>query len=387
MKKLIIVIICIAAIFFGWQYISGGNDIESEQNKEAVKVVADSQVYTEELSFDNRYYHTLLSDKEKKAYERLAEGISENEEEIKVWVGGEASVNRIVKAVYYDFPEFFWFECGASYETYELLGYSRIRPNYIYSGEEKKENKLAVQEYVDKVYEQADGSSDYEKIKSVYDYVILNTDYVDKAPDDQDILSVMKNGKSVCAGYSKTIQVLLRCLGFECIYVTGEDDNSGGHAWNMVRLGDNYYHIDATWGDPVYTESSEEYRDYVSYAYLLCPDEDILKTHKYNDDFTYPECTSDEYASYVVEGTYFKEYSEDEIYEKLKAGIDEEEKCMTLKFSTKEVYETAYDGLINNGLLKKVMRYQMLKTLRPSAHCNYSNNDDMRTISIFFEFD
>ncbi len=386
MKKVIAIIICLIAAFFGWQYLAQ-SEVETEKQEPEEKIIVDaSAVYPDEISFEKRYHYTLLDDKEKSAYEKLAEGIRNNEEGIRIRCTEKKSIEKVIRSVHYDFPEYFWFECSAGYEIYDWLGMSKVNPHYTCSGEEKKENMKAVQDYVETAYASIDGNSDYDKVRSLYDYVILNTDYVPDAENDQNILSVMKNGKSVCAGYSRSMCVLLQNLGMECIYVTGGDDNTASHAWNMVKLGENWYHLDATWGDPVYTEGSEDFKDYVSYAYLLCSDDDMLESHKLSKDFAYPACTSDEYASYNVEGTYFQKYDADAVMDKLKSAVDQKQKCVTLKFATKDVYEKAYAAL-TGGDLKKVMRYQMFKTVKPSAHCNYSKNDDMRTISIFFEFD
>jgi len=51
---------------------------------------------------------------------------------------------------------------------------------------------------------------------------------------------------TVCAGYTDALIYLLEPFGIEAIYVYGPTADVS-HAWNMVRLGGNWYHVDTTW--------------------------------------------------------------------------------------------------------------------------------------------
>jgi hypothetical protein len=57
----------------------------------------------------------------------------------------------------------------------------------------------------------------------------------------------------VCQGYSLAMKVLLDRAGVNCCYVSS---NSMNHAWNMVQLDGNWYHVDATFDDPIYSTNS-----------------------------------------------------------------------------------------------------------------------------------
>jgi len=56
-------------------------------------------------------------------------------------------------------------------------------------------------------------------------------------------------GTTVCAGYAEALIYLLEPLGIESLYILGPMNNitETWHAWNLVRLGGNWYHIDPTW--------------------------------------------------------------------------------------------------------------------------------------------
>lgn len=71
------------------------------------------------------------------------------------------------------------------------------------------------------------------------------------------------NNKTMCVGYALSFQMLANRLGGNAISVYGyaEPENYEGdyHNWNMVKLGDAWYHLDATWDDTSYAGSSYEH--------------------------------------------------------------------------------------------------------------------------------
>ena len=106
-------------------------------------------------------------------------------------------------------------------------------------------------------------------------------------------------------------QYLLERLGIECIYVVGTAQGQEAHAWNIVKCDGEYYHVDATFGDPVFlgAESGEDLPpDIIYYDYLCCTDQEILKDHTPADGFAYPACVSDDLNYYRMNGIYFDAY-------------------------------------------------------------------------------
>lgn len=58
------------------------------------------------------------------------------------------------------------------------------------------------------------------------------------------------NKRAICMGYTTSFQMFMDMLGVESIIVRGEATGEE-HAWNMVHIGDNWYHVDCTWDDYV----------------------------------------------------------------------------------------------------------------------------------------
>ena len=79
----------------------------------------------------------------------------------------------------------------------------------------------------------------------------------------------MINGEANCMGYSRAFAALAYEAEINCIVVLGEIINRGYHAWNMVKIDDNWYHIDATWIDNTIFDE----------RYFMVNDEQITKTH------------------------------------------------------------------------------------------------------------
>ncbi len=66
----------------------------------------------------------------------------------------------------------------------------------------------------------------------------------------QDWKSVLKEGTAVCNGYSNLMQYFCYKLGIKCDWISNAEDMIfvPGHAWNIVEINGEHYHLDATWG-------------------------------------------------------------------------------------------------------------------------------------------
>lgn len=92
-----------------------------------------------------------------------------------------------------------------------------------------------------------------EKIKYAHDIICNNTIYdysIDPVTEeryDQSAYSMVLQGTTVCAGYTKAMSILGNALGIDTVAVT-----SSSHAWNYVKLHGVWYELDVTWddGDP-----------------------------------------------------------------------------------------------------------------------------------------
>ena len=108
----------------------------------------------------------------------------------------------------------------------------------------------AIIKYVVKT-ETAGCTNDYQKVKKLHDWVCNKVDYafVNGEPDPSHEChvdsSVFVRSTTVCDGYARALTLLLREAGFEAYQLS----NPGVHAWTMVRIGDNYFHVDVCHDD------------------------------------------------------------------------------------------------------------------------------------------
>ncbi len=106
-----------------------------------------------------------------------------------------------------------------------------------------------------------DDMTEYEKERALYAWLTENVRYdqdhydaiANMDPDSFNPYGALYNGKGICLAYATTFQLFMDMVNVECITVVGAAyESERDHAWNMVRLGGNWYCVDATWdeGDP-----------------------------------------------------------------------------------------------------------------------------------------
>lgn len=177
------------------------------------------------------------------------------------------------------------------------------------------EQEHIVDAMVDQLLENVDltAISDYEKVKFVNDHIVKNTMYSDQAiASPHSAYAVAYEGRGVCQGYALFAQKLLTAMGMESIYMTG-DVYTGGHAWNLVKVDSQWYHLDTTWNDPLPDRGNG-----VRYQYFLVNDQDMRKDHTWEAQ-DYPKAASAAYRymhtmqdSYVKDGfIYFSHTGDD----------------------------------------------------------------------------
>lgn len=122
-------------------------------------------------------------------------------------------------------------------------------------------------------------ASDLKKVKTVHDYLVRNTVY-DQASIENHTLSkvsftaygALVRKTAVCQGYSLAFEKIMQQIGIPCVTVVSEELN---HAWNMVMIDGEWYHVDTTRDDPV-----PDRKDYVSYDYFLLSDDEMqIRSH------------------------------------------------------------------------------------------------------------
>lgn len=143
--------------------------------------------------------------------------------------------------------------------------------------------------------------NDYEKIKTIHDYIVNNVKYDIERNEENDskynsytAYGPLFEGYATCNGYTDLMAIFLTKSGFNNFKVATTPDeisySTTGHIWNAVYLNDEWLHIDLTWDDPV----SSDGKDYLFHTYFLVSTEamkeadqgeTVIEEHNFNPLF------------------------------------------------------------------------------------------------------
>ncbi len=348
-----------------------------------------------------RYAYSLLDAGERSVYEKILDSVNNFAPELTDFGVSvtDTQIQKIIDFVQRDHPEIFWFRHGATF-YFDTVTHIVNKIDFVYcmtaSEAQKRQEKIdiAIKTFLSYVN---DGMSDYEVTLHIYENIIKLVDYdtiglerqknstvSPDVPDDlRSIYGVFVDKKAVCAGYAKAMQYLLNLCGIECTYVTSDT-----HAWNLIKLEGDYYHLDVTWGDGTDTNKSKAQSEAVNYDCFCITTEEVLRleSHTPEDKFPLPECTATKCNYHRRHGLYFEGYD----YDRIRSVVLESAKLgkldISFKFGSKAVFGEAKMQLLDNGKLREAVKYAGLKSgTRLSSSFTYSQNPDKLTIALFMQ--
>ena len=100
------------------------------------------------------------------------------------------------------------------------------------------------------------GADAYSRTKAAYGYLTKNVAFDMRGYTNPNYLTMytgyaaLVDKKAVCQGYSVALYRLLLEMGIDCRVIGGtgvSGSETEEHAWNIVRLGNKYFNVDATW--------------------------------------------------------------------------------------------------------------------------------------------
>ena len=337
------------------------------------------------------YYFKQLTEEEQRVYRELLKGIRAREKEFYLTISDDDSIDRSYHAVLKDHPEIFWVHNREKIykTTYSDSDYCVFTPGYTYTDSEIDEIQTAMEQSFQEVRALIpEDAGDYEKVRIVYTYVIDHTQY-QTGEDDQSIAGVFWKKSAVCAGYAGAVQYLLERLDIPCIYVDGSTKGSTeGHAWDIVKIGQEYYYVDATNGDqPDFLNGDaaqlEEHKTII-YDYLCPFPEEYEKTYTPSEELTVPACTAKDLDFYVLNQGYFEDYSWQDIYDYCKMRLDNGAAVVRFKVGSQEAFSEACQELLDDGVVQNVAQYYMKLHGLGQVEYHYGVMDNFYTIYFIF---
>jgi hypothetical protein len=336
---------------------SGEEDIGTglDRQMEAEGVQPGAGLYGAASQETGYYAYSLLDESEKKVYDRMLYAM---EKRVRAGFSGdeadEATIDMVFRSICSDHPEVFdvtGYQIGSVNTFFGGTTYT-FDANYQMDQAEAEEMRTQVEQCVSSILSGVDPDADsYTKAKFSYDTIINNTVYDSTAENNQNMLSVFMNGRSVCAGYTAALEYMLQRLGIRCGTVSGTASNDGGtedHAWNIVRMDGAYYYIDVTFGDPVGNDSGYDFGP--DYDYFCITTEDLLKNHEIGgDSVAGQDCTATDDNYYHREGKYFTSYDKNQLaglFQAMRAGG---QKTLSIRCADPDLYNEMYADLIGNS--------------------------------------
>lgn len=122
----------------------------------------------------------------------------------------------------------------------------------------------------------------YSKALQAHDFLARNVNYVrGDSAGLHSMVGPFTRKQGVCDGFSKAYKYMLDKMDIPCKIVRGYAGNPGDgseepHAWNIIRIGDKWMHVDVTFDTTI--RNGKDLR----YDYFGLTDNLILKDHIYN---------------------------------------------------------------------------------------------------------
>lgn len=192
----------------------------------------------------------------------------------------EKDLQAVISEIRFTHPEFFYVDKNFSYRTPEGF-VTELKPNYLHDAAATQVLMTEYEAMITAIVAGIPEGSDFDKLLYLHDYFVQNYSY-DHTLTIRDAYTFFKQKTGVCQAYMLALIAVTDEIGIESIPVTSSRMN---HAWNLVKLDGEWYHIDVTWDDAV------SYPSYISYDYFLQSDAGIIAidADRINDSVTTPD--------------------------------------------------------------------------------------------------
>ena len=206
-----------------------------------------------------------------------------------------------------DCPEIF-FVSGFHFRYYPDSANVELSPEYLFDKNKIKDHQKAMKARVEKLVRPAVTMTELEKEQYVHDFICQNVRYDKlKKSYSHEILGPLGQGVGVCEGIAKTVKILCDQLGIWCIVVISEANPEKNikyrHAWNIVKIGGIYYHLDATF------DNTLSHMGPIRYDYFNLDDGKVFRDHE-PVIWKVPACTTSDGFYYRVKKLSFTKIEE-----------------------------------------------------------------------------
>lgn len=224
------------------------------------------------------YYYSHMNKAQQGVYHAMKTGITALEPSFGIPRLEGRELAEIFFKLRLDCPEIFY-AVGFKYQFYPDSGNARMVMEYLFDKGKIKEHQKAMKARVEKLARPAIGLGEWEKELYIHDFICANVRYDKlKKPYSHEIIGPLGQGVGVCEGIAKTVKILCDTLGIWCMIAIADSNAEKKikyrHAWNVVRLNGQYYHLDATF------DGSLARAGVIRYDYFNLDDRQVFRDHE-----------------------------------------------------------------------------------------------------------
>lgn len=254
-------------------------------------------------------------------------------------------LKKIFYAVIEDEPRFFYYEKSLKMESAMLRG-CRLHFKHAFHPKQMPAAKTEIQRAVEIAKEEIDSwfpETDYDKLITIHHYlqdtVQYDWDEFNRVGNSKarnvhahSAYGALVQKKAVCDGISNAFTLLAQEMGLDAITISGDsikDGKTTGHAWCMVKMNDQFYHIDTTWDINSRECMDDSLKDYF-YNYFLLNDKSMESSHKWSRSIV-PVCQDETMSFHRRNGCYIENL--DELDGLIGKFVDKKKKIIRFRLS------------------------------------------------------
>lgn len=348
-------VIALAAVIIFQTGCSAVNEDILPDPAESSPIVIISPQSGFETSDVTDYVYSTLTESEKTAYDAIVSAVLDYKPYVKFSeTFSSKDIIKLFKLVYTQESRIFWLS-NIFLNSPEASDTLNLNYRYSVSGLDimKGELDLAVGTVLGGL---PANCTPYEAVVYFHDVIVKGCSFSAETEHANSAYGVLVDGYAQCEGYAFAMSLLCDNTNIENYVVTGTNTDGISHAWNKIKLNNEWYNVDCTWNDPVLKHENPLF---VKHDYLLVPDRDILNISHFQDTeyFEPPACTEESLNYFIMQGLMFNN-AEDGIHnltEQIKklavAGLREAE----IRFSNTNEYTTAVSRLFDNNEIKVII--------------------------------
>ena len=316
------------------------------------------------------YYFQQMNREEKQVYRAMYDGFTALAPEFPVLRLEGKELAEIFFRLRLDHPSIFYVS-SFTYRFFDQADSVHLIPEYLFEKKKIKEHQKALEGRITRLLRPMQELTPEEQEKSIHDFILENVTY-DKLQKQysHEIIGPLQHGIGVCEGIAKTVKLFCDRLGIDCLIAVSEADPEHGvryrHAWNLVKIGGDWMHLDVTFDNSLKRYGTKRY------DYYNLDDRQLFRDHQ-PLIAPVPACTKKDAFYYRVNRLSLTKT--EEVGKRLKAVLRKKKPCFVFHWR---------GGAWNRSILEEILREAEAQAAAKDKHVWLSVNYQQSVVQINF---